>query len=252
MTGHGRDVQGEDQVHIATVRRAGVFAAATAIAVLGLAGTAFAHVSVSPSSAQQGSESVITFRVPSESDTASTTKVDLYLPTDHPIAVVDVQQIAGWTVQVKETTLKTPIKDDDGNEVTSAVSEVIWNADSPKSAIQPGQFQQFPVELGPLPETDSIAFKVLQTYSDGTVVSWIDVPVPGQDEPEHPTPVLTLTPASASSSGAPVATSTAAASPTSSSSSNTWGIVGAILGLIGAILGGAAYARTRDVNQPKA
>ncbi len=182
-------------MHISGVRRTGVFAAVTAIGVLGFAGTAFAHVTVSPSSAPQGSESVITFRVPTESDTASTTKVDLFLDTTHPIAVVDVQQVAGWTAVEKQVKLSTPIKDDDGNEVTSTVGEVTWTANSAQSAILPGQFQQFPLELGPLPTTGSIAFKVLQTYSDGSVVSWIEVPVAGQAEPDHPTPILTLTPA---------------------------------------------------------
>jgi uncharacterized protein YcnI len=225
-----------------------VLTVATAIGVLAFAGAASAHVTVSPGTADQGSEAVVTFRVPTESDTASTTKVDLYLDTDHPIAVVDVQQVPGWTVKVKQVTLKTPIKDDDGNEVTSAVGEVIWTADSAGSAIQPGQFQQFPLQLGPLPDTSSVTFKVLQTYSDGSVVSWIDVPVAGQAEPEHPAPVLTLNPSpgSVNPGGPAVSARNTGTSGTTSSSSNTWGVVGVILGLIGAILGGAAYARTRS------
>jgi hypothetical protein len=35
--------------------------------------------------------------------------------------------------------------------------------------------------------------KTLQTYSDGTIVRWIDDTAAGQPEPEHPAPVLTLT-----------------------------------------------------------
>ena len=38
-----------------------------------------------------------------------------------------------------------------------------------------------------------VAFKALQTYSNGDVVRWIDVQQPGQPEPDHPAPVLTLT-----------------------------------------------------------
>ena len=174
------------------------------------------------------------------------------MDTTHPIAVVDVQQVPGWTAVEKSTKLATPIKDDDGNEVTSAIGEITWTADSAKTAIQPGQFEQFPVELGPLPTTDSISFKVLQTYSDGSVVSWIEVPVAGQAEPDHPTPILTLTPASGDTttpSTTPANTTTTAAAPPAKSS-NTWGIVGALLGLIGAILGGAAYARTRSTTPP--
>jgi periplasmic copper chaperone A len=233
-----------------------VLVGGVAIGVLGFAGAAFAHVTVSPSSAPQGSETVLTFRVPTESPTASTTKVDLNLPFQtEPIAVVDVQQVPGWTAVVKQAKLSTPIKDDDGNEVTSAVSEIIWTADTAQSAIQPGQFQQFPVELGPLPTTNSIAFKVLQTYSNGNIVRWIQTPVAGQAEPDNPTPILTLTPAadSASSDSGSSAASTppaTAATSTGTKSNNTWGIIGALLGLIGAVLGGAAYARTRSATPP--
>jgi uncharacterized protein YcnI len=222
---------------------------ATGIGVLGFAGAAFAHVTVNPTSAPQGSESVITFRVPTESATASTTKVDLNFPYQtEPIAVVNVEQVPGWTATVKQAKLIKPLVDDDGNKVTSAVSEIIWTADSAQTAIRPGQFQQFPIQLGPLPtNTTSVAFKVLQTYSDGNVVRWIETPVAGQPEPDNPTPILTLTPATDSTSSASTApTTTTTASTSSSKPNNTWGIVGALLGLIGAVLGGAAYARTRN------
>jgi periplasmic copper chaperone A len=246
-------------VRIAGVRRAAVLAGGMVIGVFGLAGAAFAHVTVSPSSAPQGSLSVVTFRVPTESDTASTTKVDLNFDVAHPIAVVNVQQVPGWTVTVKQQKLTTPIKDDDGNEVTSAVSEIVWTATTSASAIAPGQFQQFPIELGPLPATSSLAFKVLQTYSDGKIVRWIQTPVEGQPEPDNPTPILTITPASGAATssnptsgrGDSVAGAAApAAAASSPKSNNTWGIVGSLLGLIGAVLGGAAYARTRS-NQPQ-
>jgi hypothetical protein len=35
-------------------------------------------------------------------------------------------------------------------------------------------------------------FKAVQTYSDGTVVSWIEPVVKGTPAPEHPAPVLRL------------------------------------------------------------
>lgn len=224
--------------------------AGVAIGVFGFAGSALAHVTVSPSTAEQGSETVLTFRVPTESPTASTTKVDLFFT--QTVAVVDVQQVPGWTAVLKSAKLTTPIKDDDGNDVTSAVNEIVWTATSAQTAIQPGQFQQFPVELGPLPTTASMAFKVLQTYSDGNVVRWIQTPVAGQDEPDNPTPILTLTPAAggdaptASATTAAPASTTDASTASTSKPNNTWGIIGALLGLIGAVLGGAAYARSRS------
>jgi uncharacterized protein YcnI len=239
------------------VRRAGFPAAGAVIGALIFAGAASAHVTVSPSSAPQGAFTSIVFRVPTESDKASTTKVDVHLDMAHPIATVDYQALPGWTTAVTTAKLSTPITDDDGNQITEAVSEIVWTADSAATAIKPGQFLEFPVELGPLPNTGSIAFKTLQTYSDGSVVRWIEDTPPGGPEPENPAPVLTLTAegasgaASAPSSAVPtVAAGTPAAAPSSSSGSNsgalTVAIIGGLLGLVGAVLGGAAYARTRE------
>jgi len=239
-------------VRSAGVRRAGVLALGAVIGAVGFASAASAHVTVSPTSAPQGGYTVITFRVPTESATASTTKLDVYLDMTHPVASVNVQQVPGWTATVKQQKLPTPIKDDDGNTVTSAAGEIVWTANSAASAIHPGQFQQFPVQLGPLPaNTSSMAFKALQTYSDGSIVRWIDTPVAGQPEPDHPTPILTLTKAgtdgTASAPGASAGVTVAAPAPAAAAKpNNTWGIVGALLGLIGALLGGLAYARSRN------
>src|SRR5262249_11891089 len=147
--------------------------------------------------------------------TASTTVVDVHLDTAHPVAAVDYQPLPGWRTVVKTAKLATPITDDDGNQVTEAPSEIIWTATSAASAIAPGQYMDFPIELGPLPKTPSLEFKVLQTYSDGTVVHWIDDTPPGGPEPEHPAPVLTLT---AGGSDTPSAAPTAPTGTTSASS----------------------------------
>ncbi len=242
------------------VRRGGVVAGGVLVGALAFGGAAWAHVTVSPSSAQQGAFTSIAFRVPTESDTASTTKVDVRLDMNNPIATVDYQAVPGWTTKVTVSKLAKPITDDDGNQVTQAVSEIVWTANSAATAIKPGQFQEFPIELGPLPKTGSIAFKTLQTYSDGSVVRWIDPTPPGGPEPENPAPVLTLTAAGAGSpdspgvtsapggatGAAPTVTAAPAASSGSSSGAVTIAIIGGLLGLVGAVLGGAAYARTRD------
>ena len=134
--------------------------------------------------------------MPTESDSASTTKVQVYLPEDHPIASVSVKPHPGWHVQVVTTKLATPLTTDDG-QVTEAVSRITWTPDSPTDAIKPGEYDEFDISVGPLPEVSSLTFKALQTYSDGTVVRWIDPPAAGgQPEPEHPAPTLTLVPAS--------------------------------------------------------
>jgi periplasmic copper chaperone A len=236
-------------------RRAGVVTAVGATAVLGFAGTAFAHVTVSPDTAPRGGDATVALRVPNEQDSTQTTKLEIDLPVDRPIAAVDTEPVAGWTAVATTSKLTTPIKSDDG-DVTQAVTKIVWTA-SAGSGIKPGQFQQFFISLDSLPDADSIEIKALQTYSNGDVVRWIDDPAPaGADEPEHPAPILTLVKgdeaADATASSAPAAAapaSTVAAASTSSSSGSNGAaigiaIAGLVLGMIGAALGLLAYRRT--------
>jgi uncharacterized protein YcnI len=168
------------------LRRVGV-AGLVIGAVLLVAGPAWAHVTISPASAPKGSDAVLSFNVPDESESASTTQVAITFPTDHPIAEALVKPIPGWTAKVATMKVAKPIQTDAG-AVTEAVKSVTWSG----GAIAPGQFQQFTVSVG-LPDANSLEFKAVQTYSDGTVVHWIESTPPGGPEPEHPAPVLTLT-----------------------------------------------------------
>ena len=166
--------------------------AATAVGVA----PASAHVTVNPSQATQGGFAKLAFRVPNESDTASTTKLEVAFPADAPIAFVSVRPVAGWATRVETAKLATPVKAHDA-EITEAVSKITWTATGADATIKAGQFQEFEVSAGPLPEVDQIIFKALQTYSDGTIVRWIDEPAANGEELEHPAPVLKLAKASA-------------------------------------------------------
>ncbi len=186
------------------LRRAGLVAALAAAGVLTAAGTASAHVTVHPESYAKGAtDGVLTFRVPNEEDGASTTKVQLFLPTDHPVLGALVTPQPGWTATVKTARLKTPVKTDDGT-ITEAVSEIDWTG----GKIGHGQYQDFNVAFGQLPDdAEQLAFKTLQTYSDGKVVRWIEEAKEGQAEPENPAPVLKLTAKRAEAGGSPAASS---------------------------------------------
>ncbi|MEV4561777.1 YcnI family protein [Kitasatospora sp. NPDC049285] len=223
-----------------TVRRLSVAAALAASAVLAAAVPAFAHVTVQPGTATQGGYTAVAFRVPDESDSASTTKLEVDLPADHPVASVSVQPVPGWTAVAEKTKLATPLKTDDGDEITESVSKITWTADA-TAKIVPGQFQEFKVSLGPLPtDTDKLVFKALQTYDDGNVVRWIEEAKDGQPEPQHPAPVLTLTKAATSSDSHGMGAAPVAATPatsTSDSSARTLGVVGIVVGLVGTALG---------------
>ncbi|WP_432038252.1 YcnI family copper-binding membrane protein [Streptomyces cucumeris] len=171
------------------LRRLPVLGALTAGGlVLLAAGPAFAHVSVQPGEAEKGGYSTVNFKVPNERDDASTTKLEVTLPTDHPLASVMPQPVPGWKVKVTKSKLDKPIEMH-GEKITEAVTKVTWSGGS----IEPGQFQQFPLSVGQLPEdADQLVFKALQTYDNKEVVRWIEEPKEGEDEPENPAPVLKL------------------------------------------------------------
>jgi len=162
--------------------------AGVALAVLLAAVPAGAHVTITPDVAKKGSFSVFSFSVPNESEKASTTKIEVTFPTDTPIPFVSVLPIPGWTWSADTTALAKPVKTDDGT-VTDAVSKLTWSG----GAVAPGEFQLFTISAGPLPtKAKSVTFKVVQTYSDGTVARWIEDTPKGGPEPEFPAPVLKL------------------------------------------------------------
>ncbi|MEU6143926.1 YcnI family protein [Streptomyces sp. NPDC047081] len=230
------------------LRRAGTVSALAAAGVLAAAGIASAHVTVHPESYAKGAtDGVLTFRVPNEEDTASTTKVQVFLPTDHPVLGVLVTPQDGWTAKVTNTKLKTPVKTDDGT-ITDAVSEITWTG----GKIGAGQYQDFNVAFGQLPDdTDQLTFKTLQTYSDGKTVRWIEEAASGDEEPENPAPVLKLTAKGADEdAAAPTAsaktTAAASASDGSDSTARALGIAGLVVGVLGLAAAGFAIARGRN------
>jgi uncharacterized protein YcnI len=230
------------------LRRAGTVTALTAAGLLAAAGVASAHVTVHPESYAKGAtDGVLTFRVPNEEDTASTTKVQVFLPTDHPILGVLVSPQDGWTAKVTNTKLKKPVKTDDGT-ITDAVSEITWTG----GKIGAGQYEDFNVAFGQLPDdTDQLAFKALQTYSDGKTVRWIEK-ASGGEEPENPAPVLKLTAkgtdeSADSTTPLPSSSKSSASTKSTASSSDSTarglGIAGLIVGVLG--LAAAAFAVLR-------
>jgi periplasmic copper chaperone A len=222
------------------ILRVGLIAAAAVAAVLAFAGPAAAHVTVNPNTATQDGYTKVSFRVPNEKDTAKTTKVEIFLPTVTPVASVSLKPLAGWTAQTEKSKLATPVKTDDG-ELTEAITKITWTADA-GAVVKPGQFQEFDVSLGPLPETDQIVFKALQTYSDGEVVRWIDEPSTNGSEPEHPAPVLKLAKQGTSTPRAAAAGTTTADQDSNSAVATALGIGGLIL-VAGLVAGLLAYRK---------
>src|SRR5699024_4356837 len=98
------------------------------------------------------------------------------------------EPMPGWHSEVT--------KDPDSALATS----VTWTAD-PGVEVGPGQFAQFRLSAGPLPDAQEVTFPAAQTNSDGTVVEWNQPATGDGEEPEHPAPSLTLEPASAAGHG---------------------------------------------------
>ncbi|GAA0991824.1 YcnI family protein [Acrocarpospora macrocephala] len=170
------------------LRRAiAVTAGATAL-TFGLALPALAHVTINPGTAEKGGFAKVAFRVPNERDDASTTKIEVSLPVDHPLPFVSVRPVPGWDVKVTESKLPAPVQSKYG-EITEAVTKITWSG----GKVEAGQFQEFEVSMGAMPDNvDQLVFPTTQTYSSGEVVKWADEPKADGTEAEHPAPTLKL------------------------------------------------------------
>jgi periplasmic copper chaperone A len=227
----------------AGIRRAAVITAGSLIAVAALAGPAFAHIVITPSSAPAGSAAELTLRVPDEEAKAATVEVQVKIPTDHPIAQLLVKPVPGWTATVTTVILARPVTTDDGT-FGSAVSEVTWKG----GEILPGQFQDFSVSADPLPSgIGELDFKAVQTYSNGDVVRWIDLSQPGEPAPEHPAPFLILTTGTGT---ADVSGSSGGAADGNVTVAILLGAVGFAAGLAGLVAGLAAWRASRRASRP--
>jgi periplasmic copper chaperone A len=241
-------------MNVSRIALAGGVAAST---VLLLAGTASAHVTVQPQGeAAKGGYATVNFKVPNERDNASTVKLEVNFPTEHPLASVSPQPVAGWKIEVTKSKLAEPLEVH-GNKINEAVSKVTWTADD--SGIEPGFFQSFPLSVGQLPEdADQLVFKALQTYSNKEVVRWIEEPTESGEEPESPAPVLALTAPAADAHGATAAddksgeteeakettaSSDDASSSGTDSTARVLGIVGIVVGVAGVAFGVLAGRR---------
>lgn len=218
------------------LRAVGTVAGALMIMVV-ISPMASAHVRLSSPDASPGANATLSFRVPSESRTASTTEVIINFPTDTPIGNARAQHLPGWTATWHNAYVSGRIREEEG-PADYGVSRIVWKADSAASAIKPGEFAVFTIDAGPLPDVATLTFPTEQRYSDGTTVRWDELAT-GSAEPDHPAPILHL---SASPAPSPAAsTLTAAPGPANSPLSVTGVVLATAAGIIALI----ALLRTR-------
>jgi uncharacterized protein YcnI len=249
-------ITGETPVsHIPACRRAlrlaTVLSLAATATVLGAA-PAFAHVTAQPGDAAQGSYSVVSLRVPNESDTAGTVKLEVTLPADHPLSSVRTTPVPGWTATMTKAALTSPVQVGE-RTVSEAVRTVTWTANL-GTRIGPGEFLEFPLSVGPLPTgVEEIALPAVQTYDDGEIVAWDQPMNPDGSEPERPAPTLTLTPATGDEHAGPADTTAQELRAADGTDSTARWLAGAglLVGALGLGVGGGAVLRTRRATAPE-
>lgn len=145
---------------------------------------AMAHVSITPEQAEADSYALITVKVPNESETEKTNRVELKLPTDTPFTSVRFVPVPGWDAKLVRSELPEPVMVG-SSEITEAVTSIIWTAQA-GSELGDGALLLLPISLGPVPNVGSITLTADQTYTDGSVVSWSGT----EEGAEKPAPVL--------------------------------------------------------------
>jgi uncharacterized protein YcnI len=145
------------------------------------AAPSWAHVHADADNPMPGSYSMVTFKVPNESEKgAFTTQLSVTLPN---VASASTEAMPGWSAKL------------DRDAAAGTVRSVTWTA-APGAGIAPDQFGLFRISVK-LPDTPTVSLPATQTYSDGTVVKWDQPTPPGGAEPEYPTPEIALTGAKA-------------------------------------------------------
>lgn len=152
--------------------------------------SAAAHIDAKLDGAGPGGFGVITLGVPTEAGKPATTKVEVRIPDETPMRTVRPQPVAGWNVDVVKRKIDPPLYKDDGTPVTEVVGSVIWTATGP--GIPTGQFGQFALYAGPLPDADTLTLPTTQTFSDGSSEAWTEAAT-GADKPKFPVPAATIT-----------------------------------------------------------
>ncbi|WP_435209083.1 DUF1775 domain-containing protein [Streptomyces sp. bgisy034] len=144
--------------------------AAALTAVLTLARPASAHAEVEAGTARALAENVtLTFVSEAESDSAGFTRIRVVLPDGvAPGDITLTDAPTGWK-------LKTTA---DGYTVAGPV-------------LKTGVDAVHKIRIRQLPDAEQLVFKTVETYSDGEIARWIELPN-GAVEPEQPAPVLEL------------------------------------------------------------
>jgi|SRR5688572_16114504 len=132
------------------------------VSALWVAAPVWAHVTVSTANPEPGGFAVYTVRVPNESDTASTIRVEVQIPEG--LAASRYEPVPGWAISLEGGVL---------------VAE--------GGTIGPGEFVEFRFQARNPESPGELSFPALQAYDDGEVVEWT-----GPPEAETPASVVAV------------------------------------------------------------
>ncbi len=138
------------------------------VAALVFCASASAHASLSPPVVTAGTTQMFTLAVPTEKEGATTTQIELTPPEG--FAIDSFVAATGW----KRAT------DQSGSGEEVVIREATWTG----GATPTGEAAVFQF-VGRPDQAKTYAFKVRQTYSDGTVVDWT-----GAEGSEEPAPSI--------------------------------------------------------------
>jgi uncharacterized protein YcnI len=180
------------------------------VATLALAPSAFAHAELFPKVVPSGDGYLLNLAIPNEKENASTTEIQLTIPSG--FGLESVAPVPGWTATVSGQKVVNGEKQG-GDSVT-------WKGKLGGSALAVLPFTGVPKNDG------TYVFTVRQTYSDGSVVEWS-----GSETSDTPAARIDATSGAVSSGG--------------SDSSKTIAIIALVVGGLGLAVGGAGLLAGR-------
>jgi uncharacterized protein YcnI len=141
---------------------------AALLTALVVTSVAMAHAKVAPPIIQKGTDNVFTVAVPTESESTTTTMVELTVPEGFGIDAV--MQAPGWQISTQKS----------GSGENADITKITWSGGNvPSDMATNFEF------VGGVNSAKSYTFTVRQTYSDGTVVDWS-----GPESSDTPAPVV--------------------------------------------------------------
>lgn len=191
-------------------RRLLTAAIAAGAALMALASPAFAHEEITPSTFSTGKPTFFALSAANEKK-SDLTRIALTAPAGLPFGST-TRQPAGWTVDKSDT-------------------QITWTG----GKVAPDDFEQWGFEIEGADQPGTLQYKVTMGFADGTSDD-VEVDVTAV---AAGTTATTVSPSSASTVAA-----TAAPATKSSDSSDGLAVVALIVGLLAAVLGGAALAIT--------